>query len=225
MDYFSLRYLIWAVTLGGLSALSLPLGSAVGLLTSPKPQIISVLQAFGAGALIAALSVELVAPTVFALGEHSGAAHHGDRRARRRHRPERGVGRLPVRDRKRNHQPGQPHRSLGDDDLQPRRQHRALPIRRRLRAPVLDVLHGSHDARDGEHRRRRLLAGALSRALAAAAHLEVKAFLIHCLQLAGGRESIPELSKCLADPRLGRPAPEGPKPGEGAFGKGSSRAG
>ena len=78
MDYFSLRYLIWATALGGLSAFSLPLGSAVGLLTRPRPQVISVLQTFGAGALLAALSVELVAPTLFALNGDSGAAHQGD---------------------------------------------------------------------------------------------------------------------------------------------------
>jgi CRP-like cAMP-binding protein len=34
--------------------------------------------AFGAGALIAALSVELVAPTVFALHEDTGTQHHGE---------------------------------------------------------------------------------------------------------------------------------------------------
>lgn len=67
----SLRFLLWAVALGALSAVSLPLGSAVGLLTRPRPILISLLSAFGAGALVAALSVELVAPTVHAL--HNGA--------------------------------------------------------------------------------------------------------------------------------------------------------
>jgi len=81
MDDFTARYLLWAMALGGLSALSLPLGSAVGLSTRMRPTYISVLQAFGAGALIAALSVELVAPTVFALGGDSGA-HAGDPHAR-----------------------------------------------------------------------------------------------------------------------------------------------
>ena len=76
------QYVIWASSLGGLSAVSLPLGSVVGLSTSPRPQIISAMAAFGAGALIAALSVELVAPTVAAL--EGGSAHfssargHGD---------------------------------------------------------------------------------------------------------------------------------------------------
>ena len=67
MDYLSLKFLIWATSLGALSAVSLPMGSLVALHTNPRPQLISILAAFGAGALIAALSVELVAPTVFAL--------------------------------------------------------------------------------------------------------------------------------------------------------------
>ena len=75
MDYYSAKYLIWATILGLISAVSLPLGSLIGLQTRPSRGLISVLAAFGAGALIAALSVELVAPTVFAL---HGDGHHGD---------------------------------------------------------------------------------------------------------------------------------------------------
>jgi CRP-like cAMP-binding protein len=78
LEYISLKFLIWAVSLGALSAVSLPLGSLAALRTKPKPQLISVLAAFGAGALVAALSVELVAPTVFALHQESEAAHHGE---------------------------------------------------------------------------------------------------------------------------------------------------
>ena len=77
MDYFSGQYLVWAIALGGISALSLPLGTLVGLNIRLRPVYISVLQAFGAGALIAALAVELVAQTVLALGDSHGA-HHGD---------------------------------------------------------------------------------------------------------------------------------------------------
>jgi zinc transporter ZupT len=77
MDYFSGQYLVWAMALGGISALSLPLGSLVGLNLQIRPVFISVLQAFGAGALVAALAVELVAPTVLSLGDPHGA-HHGD---------------------------------------------------------------------------------------------------------------------------------------------------
>ena len=67
MDFLPLKFLIWATSLGALSAVSLPMGSLVALHTNPRPQLISILAAFGAGVLIAALSVELVAPTVFAL--------------------------------------------------------------------------------------------------------------------------------------------------------------
>ena len=60
-------YFVWAISLGGLSAVSLPLGSIVGLVVRPASTITATLAAFGAGALIAALSIELVAPTVEAL--------------------------------------------------------------------------------------------------------------------------------------------------------------
>jgi zinc transporter ZupT len=78
LDYLSLKYIIWATSLGALSAVSLPLGSIVALRTNPRPQYISILAAFGAGALIAALSVELVAPTVFALHEGTATPHQGN---------------------------------------------------------------------------------------------------------------------------------------------------
>ncbi|MHC1741576.1 MAG: cyclic nucleotide-binding domain-containing protein [Syntrophobacteraceae bacterium] len=79
MEELSWLHAVWAVLLGALSAVSLPLGSLVGLRTNPRPLYISILAAFGAGALIAALSVELVAPTVAAL-EHEALASHGDPR-------------------------------------------------------------------------------------------------------------------------------------------------
>jgi zinc transporter ZupT len=78
MEYFTTQYLIWAIMLGAISAFSLPLGSVVGLQTKLRPNTISVLAAFGAGALIAALAVELVAPTVFALHGDNGGSQHGD---------------------------------------------------------------------------------------------------------------------------------------------------
>ncbi len=78
MQYFTLEYLLWAVALGAASAVSLPLGSLVGIQANPRPSIVSSLAAFGAGALIAALSVELVAPTLFALDDSNGASHHGN---------------------------------------------------------------------------------------------------------------------------------------------------
>jgi CRP-like cAMP-binding protein len=78
LDYLSWEFLIWGTSLGALSAVSLPLGSLVALHTDPRPQYISILAAFGAGALIAALSVELVASTVLALHEEGGTAHKGE---------------------------------------------------------------------------------------------------------------------------------------------------
>jgi CRP-like cAMP-binding protein len=71
-------YVVWAVVLGAVSAVSLPLGSLVGLKVRFAPNTIAIFAAFGAGALIAALSVELVAPTAFAITEpdHSGGDGH-----------------------------------------------------------------------------------------------------------------------------------------------------
>lgn len=69
-------YVSWAFVLGAISAVSLPLGSVVGLNLRFDPRYIAIFAAFGAGALIAALSVELVAPTAFALtenGQHGGS--------------------------------------------------------------------------------------------------------------------------------------------------------
>ena len=59
----TLLYVFWALTLGAVSAVSLPLGSLVGLNIRFNERYIAIFAAFGAGALIAALSVELVAPT------------------------------------------------------------------------------------------------------------------------------------------------------------------
>ncbi len=68
-----MKYFLWACLLGALSAVSLPLGSWVGLRFRFSSRMISFLVAFGAGALLAALSVELIAPTTLALVDgHSG---------------------------------------------------------------------------------------------------------------------------------------------------------
>ena len=68
------QYLIWAMILGGLSAASLPLGSLLGLHWHPNNKTIGALTAFGGGALIAALAVELVATTAMHLMHAEGAA-------------------------------------------------------------------------------------------------------------------------------------------------------
>ncbi len=81
MEDSTLMFVVWALTLGAVSAVSLPLGSLVGLNVSFKPRYIAIFAAFGAGALIAALSVELVAPTAIALNEPEHAAGAGHARA------------------------------------------------------------------------------------------------------------------------------------------------
>ena len=72
---FSSQYAIWAFLLGGFSALSLLIGSVVGVVGKPKTGVLAAMTAFGSGALLAALSVELVAPTAMALISHDTAGH------------------------------------------------------------------------------------------------------------------------------------------------------
>jgi len=69
----TLLYVVWALVLGAVGAVSLPFGSLVGLNVRFPPRYIAIFAAFGAGALIAALSLELVAPTAFAITEHKNA--------------------------------------------------------------------------------------------------------------------------------------------------------
>jgi zinc transporter, ZIP family len=65
------QYASWAFMIGALSAISLLFGSICGILFNPKPKLTASLTAFGAGALLAALSVELIAPTVESIVAHS----------------------------------------------------------------------------------------------------------------------------------------------------------
>lgn len=60
----TIQYALWALALGAISAVSLPLGSIAGLVFKPGPAVTAGLTAFGAGALLCALSIELIAPTV-----------------------------------------------------------------------------------------------------------------------------------------------------------------
>ena len=57
-----MKFFLWASALGALSAVSLPIGSWVGLRYKFNSTQLSFLAAFGAGALLAALSVELIVP-------------------------------------------------------------------------------------------------------------------------------------------------------------------
>ena len=49
---------------GGLSALSLPLGAIVGISLNPGLRLTAAVMAFGAGALLCALALELVVPAL-----------------------------------------------------------------------------------------------------------------------------------------------------------------
>ncbi len=69
MTGIAFPHVLWALTLGAVSAASLPLGSLLGLKVRFSQRSIAAFGAFGAGALIAALSVELVAPTSLAVTE------------------------------------------------------------------------------------------------------------------------------------------------------------
>jgi zinc transporter ZupT len=80
MEDSILTHVVWALTLGAVSAVSLPLGSLVGLNVRFSQRYIAIFAAFGAGALIAALSVELVAPTASGLAAAGHGADAGDAR-------------------------------------------------------------------------------------------------------------------------------------------------
>ncbi len=58
------NYVLWAFLLGALSAISLLIGSLIGVFFRVPKQIVGIMAAFGAGALLSALSIELVAPTI-----------------------------------------------------------------------------------------------------------------------------------------------------------------
>ncbi len=60
----TVKYAIWAFVIGAFVTISLPLGAIAGLTFKPGPKMTAIFTAFGAGALMAALSVELIAPTV-----------------------------------------------------------------------------------------------------------------------------------------------------------------
>ncbi|HKZ53171.1 MAG TPA: Crp/Fnr family transcriptional regulator [Candidatus Acidoferrales bacterium] len=71
---FNLVYILWAFSLGALAAIALPIGAMAAVFWKPRPGVTAALTAFGAGALLAALSVEIVAPPAMAvLNSHSGA--------------------------------------------------------------------------------------------------------------------------------------------------------
>ncbi len=72
------KYAMWAFLIGGLVTISLPLGAISGLAFKPGPKTTAIFTAFGAGALLAALSVELIAPTVEEIVGHINSPTHMD---------------------------------------------------------------------------------------------------------------------------------------------------
>ena len=62
-------FLIWAAILGAIAAGSMVLGAIVGITTPMSNNTVGAMAGFGAGALISALAIELVAPTVQAAAE------------------------------------------------------------------------------------------------------------------------------------------------------------
>ena len=61
--------LLWAAVLGAIAAGSMVLGALVGISTPMNNTTVGAMCGFGAGALISALAIELVAPTVQALAQ------------------------------------------------------------------------------------------------------------------------------------------------------------
>jgi CRP-like cAMP-binding protein len=70
MSAFTVEHALWAFLLGTMSAASLLIGAILGITWKPKSGVTAALTAFGGGALLAALSVELVAPTAMAVMKH-----------------------------------------------------------------------------------------------------------------------------------------------------------
>lgn len=77
------EYAWWAFLLGALAASALLLGAGMAIVWKPRAGLTAAMTAFGAGALLAALSVEIVAPHAMAVlgreaGGPEGATHGAD---------------------------------------------------------------------------------------------------------------------------------------------------
>lgn len=70
------KYAMWAFAIGALVTISLPLGAIAGLVFKPNARLTAIFTAFGGGALMAALSVELIAPTVEEIVGHINSPTH-----------------------------------------------------------------------------------------------------------------------------------------------------
>jgi len=67
------KYAMWAFIIGALVTISLPMGAISGLAFRPSAKTTAMFTAFGGGALLAALSVELIAPTVEEIIGHTAS--------------------------------------------------------------------------------------------------------------------------------------------------------
>ena len=74
MNDMGTTLIVWAAILGAIAAGSMVLGAIVGITTPMSNNTVGAMAGFGAGALISALAIELVAPTVQALS-NAEAAH------------------------------------------------------------------------------------------------------------------------------------------------------
>ena len=74
----NLEYAFWAFLLGLLAAASLLVGAGLAIFWKPRAGLTSALTAFGAGALLAALSVEIVAPHAMAVLGHAAGGPGGE---------------------------------------------------------------------------------------------------------------------------------------------------
>jgi CRP-like cAMP-binding protein len=64
---------LWGLFWGAVSAVSLPLGAALGLLFKPSKRVTSAMMAFGGGALLFALTIELFGHALHAASDSHGA--------------------------------------------------------------------------------------------------------------------------------------------------------
>ena len=75
---FSWYHLLWAIVIGGASHLTMPAGAWIGVTVKPQMKTMGLAAAFGAGALIAAMTLELVAPTVLSIVGQSEGHRYDD---------------------------------------------------------------------------------------------------------------------------------------------------
>ncbi len=67
--------IVTAFWIGIVSALALPLGALTSFVWAPEERVVAAMMAFGGGALLAALSIDLVAPALH--HEHYAALFSG----------------------------------------------------------------------------------------------------------------------------------------------------